>query len=166
MVRVIAATLGLFLTSAALADDWKEYTNRDYSFAVDFPTTPTVETGTYLAENGRSFPAHVFSVKQKTGEFKVTVVEMPGEKSGAEVAAIKDASKLVTGGGTVKFDALRRSRGANGRQLGIVGVSGSYSYVALFYRNNRLYQVEGNAFAAGRQAEVDARRFERSFDLT
>jgi hypothetical protein len=34
------------------------------------------------------------------------------------------------------------------------------------YRNNRLYQTEGNAFVAGGQAEVDAMRFQQSLDLT
>jgi hypothetical protein len=34
------------------------------------------------------------------------------------------------------------------------------SYLVLFYRNNRLYQVEGNAFVAGGQAEVEAMRFQ------
>jgi hypothetical protein len=38
--------------------------------------------------------------------------------------------------------------------------------VALFYRNNRLYQVEGAAFVAGGQAEADAMRFQQSLDLT
>jgi hypothetical protein len=31
---------------------------------------------------------------------------------------------------------------------------------------DRLYQVEGNAFAAGGQTEVDAMRFQQSLDLT
>ena len=38
---------------------------------------------------------------------------------------------------------------------------GGYSYVALFYRNNHLYQIEGTVFLAGRQAEVDAARFQQ-----
>jgi hypothetical protein len=60
----------LFLTSAALADDWKEYENQDYSFANHFPVVPTVETAMYQAADGRSFPAHVFSAKQETGTFR------------------------------------------------------------------------------------------------
>jgi hypothetical protein len=40
------------------------------------------------------------------------------------------------------------------------------SYVALFYQNNRLYQVEGDALVAEGQAEVDAMRFQQSLDLT
>jgi len=76
MVRAVVTALALFLTGAALADDWKEYENQDYSFAIHFPVDPTVETATYQAADGRSFPAHVFSAKQETRTFTVTVVEM------------------------------------------------------------------------------------------
>ena len=76
MVRAVATALALFLTGAALADDWKEYENQDYSFAIHFPVDPTVETATYPAADGRSFPAHVFSAKQEPRTFTVTVVEM------------------------------------------------------------------------------------------
>jgi hypothetical protein len=72
--------------------------------------------------------------------------------------------RAVAGCGTVKFDIPHRVRAVYGRQLGTAGASGGYSYVALFYRNNRLYQVEANAFVAGGQAEADAMRFQRSPD--
>jgi hypothetical protein len=48
-----------------------------------------------------------------------------------------------------EFDIPHRVRAVYGRQLGIAGANGGYSYVALFYRNNRLYQVEGDALVAG-----------------
>ena len=82
MLRLIATALALFFTGAALADDWKDYENRDYSFTIHFPLDPTVETTIYQAADGRSFPAQVFSAEQDTGTFKVTVVEMPGEQTG------------------------------------------------------------------------------------
>jgi hypothetical protein len=168
MVRVIATTLALFFTDAALADDWKEYENRDYSFTIHFPVDPAVEAATSQAADGRSFPAHVFSVKQDTGTFKVTVVEMPGEETGPNAAVMKEATnnKAVAGGGMIKFDIEHRVRAVYGRQLGVAGANGGYTYVALFYRNNRLYQIEGDAFVAGGQAEVDAMRFQQSLDLT
>jgi hypothetical protein len=53
-----------------------------------------------------------------------------------------------------------------GRQLGIAGANGGSCYVALFYRNDRLYQIKGTAFLAGGHAEVDAARFQHSLDLT
>jgi hypothetical protein len=166
VVRVIATALVFFFASAALADDWKEYENRDYGFTVHFPGDPTVETTTYHAADGRSFSAYVFSVKQETGVFKVTVVDMPGKQTGSDAAVMKEATKAIVDGGTIKFDIPHRVRQVYGRQLGIAGPSGGYSYVALFYRNNRLYQVEGSAFAAGGQAEVEAMRFQQSLDLT
>jgi len=46
-----------------------------------------------------------------------------------------------------------------------VGVSGGYSYIAVFHHNNRLYQIEGKAFVAGGQAEVDGMRFQQSLDF-
>jgi hypothetical protein len=167
MVRAAAVTaLALFLNGAALADDWKEYENRDHSFTIHFPADPKVEAVTYQAADGRSFPARVFLATQETGTFKVTVVEMPGEETGPDAAVMKGATKVVAGGGTIKFDIPHRVRQLYGRQLGIAGANGGYAYVALFYRNNRLYQIEGNAFVAGGQAEVDAMRFQQSLDLT
>jgi hypothetical protein len=166
MVRVTAIFLTLFFAGSAAADDWKEYENRDYSFTIHFPVDPTVETATYQAADGRSFSARVFSATQETGMFKVTVVEMPGEETGPDAAVMKEATKAVAGGGTIKFDIPHRVRAVYGRQLGVTGANGGYSYVALFYRNNRLYQVEGNAFVAGGQAEIDAMRFQQSLDLT
>jgi hypothetical protein len=63
MVRAVVTALGLFLIGAALADDWKEYENQDYSLTIHFPVDPTVKIAVYQAADGRSFPAHVFSVK-------------------------------------------------------------------------------------------------------
>ena len=166
MMRVIATAVALFFTGAALADDWREYENQDYSFTIHFPVDPTVETTTYQAADGRSFPAHVFSAKEDTGTFKVMVVEMPGEETGPNAAVMKEATKAAAGDGVIKFDIEHRVRSVYGRQLGIAGANGGYSYVALFYRNSRLYLVEGNAFVAGGQAEVDAARFQQSLDLT
>lgn len=48
-MRVIATALAFFFTGAALADDWKEYENQDYSFTIHFPVDPTVEAATYQA---------------------------------------------------------------------------------------------------------------------
>jgi hypothetical protein len=166
MLRIVATALALLLTGPVLADDWKEYENRDYGFTVHFPGDPSVETSTYKAVDGRSFPAHVFSVMQDTGVFKVTVVDMPGKQTGSDAAVMKEATKAVVAGGTIKLDIPHRVRQVYGRQLGIAGASGGYSYVALFYRNNRLYEVEGKAFTAGGRAEVEAMRFQQSLDLT
>jgi hypothetical protein len=119
MVRLIAIALALFFTGAGLADDWKDYENKDHSFTIHFPVGPTVETATYQTADGRSFPARVFLATQETGTFKVTVVEMPGEETGPDAVVMKEATKVVAGGGTIKFDIPHRVRQIYGRQLGI-----------------------------------------------
>jgi hypothetical protein len=165
-MRLIGIFLALFFTGSAKADDWKEYANPEYSFTIHFPVDPTVEAATYRTADGRAFEAHTFSVEQPTGLFKVTVIEMPGEQTGEDASVVKEAAKAVAAGDVIKFDIPHRVRAVYGRQLGVAGTNGGYTYVALFYRNNRLYQIEGKAFVAGGQAEVDAARFQQSLDLT
>ena len=76
-----------------------------------------------------------------------------------------DAVKQMTEGSLVKFDIEHRIRWVYGRQLGIAGANGGYSYIAVFHHNNRLYELEGKAFVAGGQAELDAMRFQQSLDF-
>jgi hypothetical protein len=67
-------------------------------------------------------------------------------------------------GGVVKFDIDHRVRTIYGRPLGIAGANGGTIPRGAALSDNRLYQVEGNAFVAGGQAE--AMRFQQSVDLT
>jgi hypothetical protein len=73
------------------------------------------------------------------------VVEMPGQETGPNATVMNEAIKVVTRDSAIKFDIEHRVRAVYGRQLGIVGANGGYTYVALFYRNDRLYQIEGSA---------------------
>ena len=121
---------------------------------------------TYHTPDGRSFGARVYSVAQERCVFTLTVADVP--ETGNQVqedALMRDAVRKMTEGGLIKFDIQHRIRWFYGRQLGIAGVNGGYSYVAVFHHNNRLYQIEGKAFVAGGQAEVDAMHFQQSLDF-
>jgi hypothetical protein len=163
-VRVFAIILALVFAGSVRADDWKEYENPEYSFAIHFPVDPTVETTTYRAEDGRSFEGRKFAVAKDTGSFTVTVVDMPDDKTGEDL--VKSAFKPVPEGAAIKFDIGHRVRAVYGRQLGVTDANGGYAYVALFYHKKRLYQIEGKAFVAGGQAEAEAMRFQQSLDFT
>ncbi len=164
-MRLISLILAMFAGSAA-PSDWMDYENPEYSFAIQFPVDPTLEATTFRTADGRSLQAHTFSVAQEAGVFKVTIVEMPGEQTGEDALVVKNAAKNVAEGGVVKFDMPHQVRDIHGRQLGIAGANGGYSYVALFYYKQRLYQIEGKARVGGGQAELDAMRFHQSLDLT
>ena len=162
-MRLITLIIALFLAGPATAADWKEYAYPDHAFTVHFPVDPTVETMTYQTSDGRAFEARTYSAAQDTGMFKLTIAELPDVD---ENALISHAVKTMTEGGVVKFDIAHRIRTSYGRQLGIAGANGGYAYVAVFYRNKRLYQIEGKAFVAGGQAEIDAMIFQQSLDFT
>ena len=164
-MRVLVLIVALFLAGPAMAaDDWKEYDYPDHSFTVHFPVEPSIESTAYQVADGRSLPARAYTAAQETGIFKVTVLDVP-EGGSDENALVDQAVKRLTEGGVIKFDIQHRIRAVYGRQLGISGQNGGYSYVAVFYHNKRLYQIEGRAFVAGGQAEVDAMRFQQSLDF-
>jgi hypothetical protein len=161
-----AFVFAISLTCPAAAAEWKEFQSPDHLFTVTFPSDPKVETSAYRTADGGSFNAHVYSTAQETGVFTLTVAEVP--ETGNQVqedALMSDAIKRITEGALIKFDIQHRIRWFYGRQLGIAGANGGYSYVAVFHHNNRLYQIEGKAFVAGGQAEVDAMRFQQSLDF-
>jgi hypothetical protein len=169
-MRVIAFIMAALVVAAfvaggpAAAQAWHEYTNPDYAFTVIFPTDPQIETTTYQLADGRSVPAHVYSVRQNDGVFKVTVAELAG--TGVEESAVIDhAIKTLARGGEVKIDIPHRIYRVYGRQLSILGADGSRSTVAVFDYNGRLYLVEGKALAGG-AATVDVIRFQQSLVFT
>jgi hypothetical protein len=165
-MSVRAFVFAIILTCPAAAAEWKEFQSPDHLFTVFFPTDPNIETTAYHTPDGGSFNAHVYSTAQDTGVFTLTVAEVP--ETGNQVqedALMSDAIRKVSEGAQIKFDIQHRIRWFYGRQLGIAGVNGGYSYVAVFHHNNRLYQIEGKAFVGGGQAEVDAMRFQQSLDF-
>jgi hypothetical protein len=164
-MRIVTLFLALTLASPVPGSevDWKEFESPDHSFTVHFPVDPNIEATAYQTSDGRSFGAHTYSVAQETGTFTITVAEVPGD--GEKSPLVDDAVNKLIQDGIVKFDIQHRIRSVYGRQLGIAVTNGGYSYVAVFHHNNRLYQIEGKAFAAGGQAEVDAMHFQQSLDF-
>jgi len=165
-MRLIALSFAMLLAGPAAAQQWTEYQSPDAAFTVHFPTDPNIETTTYRTPDGRAFGARVYSVAQESGVFTLTVADVPEtDNQVQEDALMNEAVTRMTDGGAIKFDIPHRIRWFYGRQLGVAGANGGYSYVAVFHHNNRLYQIEGKAFAAGGQAEADAMRFQQSLDF-
>src|ERR1043166_1797673 len=165
-MRALAMIFALFVAAPpAVAADWKEYAYPEHSFTVHFPAEPQVESATYHGPGGRPFNARVYSLTQDTGVFRMTVADLP---AGApdEKALLSHAITTLSEGGEIKIDIPHRIRQVYGRQLGIAGTNGGFPYVAVFYRDKRLYQIEGKSFVRGGQAELDAMIFQQSLDFT
>ena len=162
----IASIFALFLAgSPAVAKDWMEYAYPDHSFTVAFPAEPRIEPTTYQAADGRAFAARTYSVALDGGLFKMTVVDLPDTNANGD-ALVSHAVKTLTDGSQIKLDIPHRIRSTYGRQLAFARPDGSFTYVAVFFHKQRLYQLEGIAAAAGGDADVDAMIFHQSLDLT
>ena len=165
-MRVIAfAFAALANATPAAAQSWQDYAYPEYAFSVDFPAMPQVETTTYQAANGRSIPAHVYSVRQNNALLKLTVADLAN--TGLDEAAVIDhAIKTLTAGGEVTFNIPQRIDRVYGRSLGIQGGDGSRSTVGVFDYKNRLYQIEAKTLPGTSNGSADTIRFQQSLVFT
>jgi hypothetical protein len=163
-MRLIAFIVAIIAATApASAQGWREYQYPNEGFTAAFPAEPKVETTSYRVSGGGLVEAHVYSVVQEGGAFKVTVADLSHtEMSEGNVMAY--AVLMLSRGGEVRFDIPHSTRRIIGRQASIDGVDGSQTYASVFFHNRRLYQIEGTAPAGG--ATADAIRFQQSFDFT
>jgi len=157
-IRLIAFVAAAFVASSpAAAQEWQEYTYPDHAFTVRFPANPRVGTTTYQLADGRTVPAHVYSVRENNDVFTVTVAEIGNLD---ENVVIDNAIKGLSAGGEVRVNMPHRIYRVYGRQLSIQRPDGSRSTVALFDYSGRLYLIEGKMAADG------SLRFQRSLVFT
>ena len=60
-VSLIPALVALFLSTAASAQGWQEYVNRENNFQINFPAEPTMTETQYRTVKGTMLPARVFT---------------------------------------------------------------------------------------------------------
>jgi len=165
-MRFVILLLGALAAGGpAAAQSWKEYSYPDDFFSVDFPAAPKIETTTYQVADNRSVRARVYSVKQDSALFAVTVAEL-GNTGLDESAVIDHAIRMLSAGAEVKVNIPHRIDEVYGRQLSLARGDGSRSTVAVFDYKGRLYQIEGKALPGGSTAMVDAIRFQQSLIFT
>jgi hypothetical protein len=134
------ATAVVSVASPADAQTWREY--RYSGFAVQFPTPPTIENGTYATAEGTTVDARIYSARREGAVYKVTVADLSHAQQ-SEAQVLSEAIAHLAGDGEVIVDVPHRVNRILGRQLSIVGHDGSRSAIALFYRHRRLYLIEG-----------------------
>jgi len=127
-------------SSPAVAQAWREY--RYAGFAIQFPSEPKIESGTYATDEGTSARARIYSARQDGAFYKVTVADLSGAHL-SEEQVLSEAVAQLAAHGEVVVDVPHRVNRVLGRQLSIAGHDGSRTSVALFYRNRTLYLVEG-----------------------
>jgi type IV secretory pathway VirJ component len=108
VLTLVSATLALFVATAAQAQTWAEWPNRDDRFVVNFPGEPTKTDLQYKTAKGTTLAAHVYTAEadprsRSAGTYSVTVVDYtsaPDQLAGA----IEEAAKVARTKGAVKYD--------------------------------------------------------------
>jgi hypothetical protein len=142
---VLIATFSAVLASSASAQSgWKEHLFPDKHFQVQFPAEPAVSTMPYTAADGRQVTRTTYSVRQDSGLYQAAVIDF--SPAGIDAAtAIDQAISALRESNDVTFNQAARQNGTCGRYLTLRGKDGSTSTVSLFFRDNRLYQIQGTA---------------------
>lgn len=154
----------LAATLPALAQDWQEYRVPEMGFAVSFPGTPTVTDAVYKNADGTSESATVYSLREGQSEFRIIVADFSNSPI-QDDAAIDQADKALSATGQVAVDIEARVNRNYGRQLSITMKDGSHSVSAIFFVNQRLYQIEGITHPGDNANSSNAVRFQQSLNF-
>ena len=159
-MRSIAFVLAALVVSGPAAAEWKEFNSVSEGFGVVFPTDPDVEeVAMFEVVPGKMVAAQIYSARNGNSLFKMTVVD--GRDAGLQEPPVMDqALKRLTQGGEVKINVPHRIYRIYGRQLSVARPDGSLTTAAVFFANDRLYQIESTKFAGG--SDADAIRFHQS----
>ena len=118
LLRLAAfALLSLSLLTAAQAQGFAEYVNREEGFAVSLPGAPAIEKFTYTTEYDSKVPATRYTSANRTTRYTVTVVDMrttdrEPARQGIEIrGAIQFAATTLRRTGTVTLDSYHELEG-------------------------------------------------------
>jgi hypothetical protein len=146
-VSLIPAIVALFLSSAASAQVWEEYVNRDDFFQVNFPGEPTVTEMPYRTVKGTNLTARVFSATAPAGSitagsYRVTVIDYSSAQ-GELGDAIEQARQAMLKKGTAKYDGRENLDMHRSWRVTVETPTSRILGEILIAANNRVYIVEG-----------------------
>lgn len=162
------AFVGVALVGAVVAGDaeaepqWREYAYADQQFAVSFPAEPSVTTIPFQTPDGTRVTEKIYSLQQDTGRFQIEVFDLLQVRM-EENTVISRAAAALREKGQARVDIAAEVQGHWGRYLSIETPDGGHMIAAVFFRNDRLYEIEASAPAAGFAAvSSDMVRFQQS----
>lgn len=159
-MRLIGLVAAAALVSGPAAAQWKEFANVAEGFSVSFPAEPEVqEIEKFEIIPGKQVPAKIYSVRHNNGLFKMTVADAR-DAGLKEEPVLSQAVKNMTAGGQVKIDFPHRIYKIYGRQMSITKPDNSLTTAAVFFANDRLYQIESTKFVGG--SDTDLLMFQQS----
>lgn len=159
-----AALLIAFGSRAEAQTQWREYIWADAQFAVSFPATPSVAR--MPPDPAAHIGGTVYFVDQPTGRFEVVVFNLVRSGIG-EPAAIARAVTVLRQKGKMDLDIASEVQGHWGRFLSFETQDGGHTIAAVYFRNDRLYEIGATApLASFDTVSSDMVRFQQSLRFT
>jgi len=139
----VAGLLFFFVNSAANAQGWFEYTNREEQFSVNFPEEPAIGDVSYKAASGQNIPARLFEAREGASRYTVTVVNYTGAAPEDIAAAIDHAAETYRDSGSeVTYDNEAGVDGIDGHMVQLTNPDGGRSFVQISFLFDRLFIVD------------------------
>ena len=158
----IAALVAVIASRAEAQSQWREYAYPDQQFAAAFPAPPEVMRIPFEGAGGRRATEAVYYLQQDSERFQVAVFDLL--RAGInEPTAIARAAASMREKGEVRLDIAAEVQGHWGHYLSLETHDGRHIVAGLFFRNERLYEIEASAPASDFEAvSSDLVRFQQS----
>jgi hypothetical protein len=162
-IAFLAAALVAVIASGAEAQSqWREYTYPDQQFSAAFPAPPEVTRIPFEDADGRRATEVVYYLQQNSERFQVAVFDLLRADIN-ESTAIDRATRSLREKGEVRLDIAAEVQGHWGHFLSLETHDGRRTIAGVFFRNERLYEIEASAPASDFEAvSSDLVRFQQS----
>lgn len=158
----IAVLVALIASRAEAESQWREYAYADQQFTAAFPAPPEVMRIPFESADGHSATEVVYYLQQGSERFQVAVFDLL--RAGInEPTAIDRAARSLREKGEVRLDIAAEVQGHWGYFLSLETRDGRHTVAGVFFRNERLYEIEASAPSADFEAvSSDLVRFQQS----
>ena len=162
IVAGIAVLVAVIASRAEAQSQWREYVYPDQQFAAAFPAPPEVMRVPFESADGRRVTEMVYSLRQDSKWFQVAVFDLL--RAGVnEPTAIASATASMRAKGEVRLDIAAEVQGHWGHFLSLETPDGRHIIAGVFFRNERLYEIEASAPLSDFEAvSSDLVRFQQS----
>jgi hypothetical protein len=142
-VYLVSAAFALLMSSAALGQAWREYSDRQEGWSINFPAEPRSESRLYTTASGAMVPSKAYTVDLPMGRYTLTFVELASRPED-EAQAIAHAVNAMRQKGRATYDDAHDLDGIPGHQISVVQPDGRLLLGSVYLYNHRLYITESS----------------------
>ncbi len=136
-----ALAVAVVASHSAAAQTWKEYSFKDAGFAALYQGQPTVEERGYESAFASSVMERVYSHNSGGVDYLVAIADFSKAKAD-EDKTIEEAANALIARGRLTHDERGRIDFHYGREIRIETPDGTSYTDAIFFIDNRLFQIE------------------------